>query len=116
MEARPAARPARRRRPARPAALHASRGRAWERSRAARPTSLVACLQKVCTPPQQPLSSASPAARVLTSVRRSSKFSNDRRKAICCVSLRCDCESKAKSRVAWRGEITLLKTTFIYLL
>eukprot|EP00965_Chrysotila_dentata_P078851 2600300-Pleurochrysis_carterae.AAC.2 len=36
---------------------------------------------------------------------------DDRRKAICCVSLRCDYESRAKSRVAWRGEQTLPKTT-----
>eukprot|EP00965_Chrysotila_dentata_P113527 3751621-Pleurochrysis_carterae.AAC.1 len=43
-------------------------------------------------------------------------ISSDRQKAICCVSLRCDYESLAKSRVALRGEKTLPKTTRIYLL
>eukprot|EP00965_Chrysotila_dentata_P242458 6204888-Pleurochrysis_carterae.AAC.4 len=35
--------------------------------------------------------------------------SDDRRMAICCVSLRYDYESEAKSRVAWRGELALAK-------
>eukprot|EP00965_Chrysotila_dentata_P253842 6211460-Pleurochrysis_carterae.AAC.2 len=43
-------------------------------------------------------------------------LSDDRRKAICCVSLRYDYESEAKLRVAWKGELTLPKTTLIYLL
>eukprot|EP00965_Chrysotila_dentata_P046952 1558647-Pleurochrysis_carterae.AAC.3 len=43
-------------------------------------------------------------------------FNDDRRKAIYCVSLRWNYESSAKTRVALRGELTLLKTTLIYLL
>eukprot|EP00965_Chrysotila_dentata_P242826 6205075-Pleurochrysis_carterae.AAC.3 len=35
------------------------------------------------------------------------EFSNDRRKTICCVSMRCGYESYAKARVACRGELTL---------
>eukprot|EP00965_Chrysotila_dentata_P173906 5740531-Pleurochrysis_carterae.AAC.3 len=37
-------------------------------------------------------------------------LSNDRRKAIGCVSLRCNYEGKAKLRVAWRGKLTLPKS------
>eukprot|EP00965_Chrysotila_dentata_P095799 3166760-Pleurochrysis_carterae.AAC.1 len=45
-----------------------------------------------------------------------SKLSDDRGKAICCVSLRCDCARQDKSRVAWRGKPTLPKKILIYLL
>eukprot|EP00965_Chrysotila_dentata_P051768 1718556-Pleurochrysis_carterae.AAC.1 len=44
------------------------------------------------------------------------ELSNDIRNANCCVSLRSDYEGEAKSRVAWRSELTLPKTSLIYLL